>query len=60
MRRTDEELRQRVRRSWQGECREDAPAFDDVWRRSETRFATSRRQYARLAAVVVALRSVPP
>ena len=52
---SDETLRQRVTEAWQRDDSADAPAFDDVWRRAEARFAASRRQYARLAAVAVML-----
>ena len=52
---SDEMLRQRVTQAWQDDSSEDAPAFDDVWRRAEAQVTTSRQQYARLAAVAVAL-----
>jgi len=52
---SDEKLRQSVREAWPGDRAEDAPTFEDVWQRAEMRVATSRRHYARLAAVVVAL-----
>jgi hypothetical protein len=55
VRRSDESLRQRVYQSWQRNEIEDVPPFDDVWQRAEGRFATSRRQYGRVAAVVLAL-----
>ena len=55
MKGSDEALRQRVRQSWQRAGSEDAPAFGDVWRQAEARFAASRRRYARVAAVAVAL-----
>lgn len=55
MRGSDEALQQRVRQAWQHDGGEDAPAFDETWRRAEARLATSRRQYARLAAVAVTL-----
>ena len=55
MKRADEALRQRVRQAWQRAGSDDAPAFDEVWRRAEERFATSRRRYARVAAIAVAL-----
>lgn len=55
MNRSDEALRQRVRQSWQRAGSEDAPAFDDVWRRAEARYAASRRRYVRVAAVAAAL-----
>ncbi len=55
MRRADETLRQRVKRSWQHASSEDPPVFDEVWRRAESGFTTARRQYAQLAAVGLAL-----
>jgi len=55
MNRADEELRQRVQECWQRDAAAEVPAFDDVWKRAEDRFAGSRRQYARLAAVALAL-----
>ena len=55
MKATDEALRQRVRQSWQRGDNEEVPPFDQVWRHAEARLTASRRRYAQLAAIAVAL-----
>ena len=55
MKATEEALRQRVRQSWERDDVEEVPPFDMVWRHVEAKLAASRRRYARLAVIAVAL-----